>query len=341
MKREGCGLKRLVSLMVLFLTFSSLLAGCSGGNEKATKTNDSILTVYTTVYPLQYFTERIGGEYVQAQTIYPPGADEHTFEPSQKDIIKLAEADLFVYIGLGLEGFAERSQQSLKNEEVVLLAAGEQINFENENEALHEDEEGHGDHHEQANHDGHEEIDEHDGHHHHGDIDPHVWLDPIYSKQLAEAIKDELIKQMPEKAAAFEKNYKSLIEELDQLDQSFKNLVDSVQNKQFIVSHAAYGYWEKRYGLQQINVSGISSSSEPSQKQLANIIEIAQEHNLKYIFFEQNISSKLTKIIQDAINGEALTLHNLSVLTDEDLKNNRDYFSIMEDNLKALEKGLN
>lgn len=340
MKREGCGLKRLVSLLILVLTFSLLLAGCGGSNEKATKTNDSILTVYTTVYPLQYFTERIGGEYVQAQTIYPPGADEHTFEPSQKDIIKLAEADLFVYIGLGLEGFAERSQQSLKNEEVVLLVAGEQIDFEkeeNENEAHHEAEEGNEDHHEQANHDGHEEDDGH----HHGDIDPHVWLDPIYSKQLAEAIKNELIKQMPEKGEAFEENYRSLIEELDQLDQSFKNLVDSVQNKQFIVSHAAYGYWEKRYGLQQISVSGVSSSSEPSQKQLANIIEIAQEHNLKYIFFEQNISSKLTKIIQDAINGDALTLHNLSVLTDEDLKNNRDYFSIMEDNLKALKKGLN
>lgn len=331
MKREGCGLKRLASLLVLFLVFSLVLAGCEGSNEKVTKTNDSTLTVYTTVYPLQYFAERIGGEFVQAETIYPPGADEHTFEPSQRDIIKLAEADLFVYIGLGLEGFAERSEQSLKNEGVVLLAAGEQIDFEKEEgetEDHHHGEEGH-------------EEEEHDGHHHHGDIDPHVWLDPIYSKQLAETIKDELIKQMPAESEAFEENFASLIEELDGLDHSFKNLVDSVDNKQFIVSHAAYGYWEKRYGLEQINVSGISSSSEPSQKQLTNIIKIAQEHNLKYIFFEQNINSKLTEIIQDAINGEALTLHNLSVLTDEDLKNGRDYFSIMEDNLEALEKGLN
>lgn len=341
MKREGCGLKRLASLLILFLTFSLLLVGCEDSNEKVTKTNNGTLTIYTTVYPLQYFAERIGGEFIQAETIYPPGADEHTFEPSQKDIIKLAQADLFVYIGLGLEGFAERTEQSLKNENVVLVAAGEQIDFEKEESGTEEHHHGEEGHEEHAHHDEHVDQDDHDGHHHHGDIDPHVWLDPIYSKQLAAVIKDELIKQIPDKKDAFEENFTSLIEELEGLDQNFKNLVGSVNNKQFIVSHAAYGYWEKRYGLQQINVSGISSSSEPSQKQLTNIIKIAQEHNLKYIFFEQNINSKLTEIIQDAINGEALTLHNLSVLTDEDLKNNRDYFSIMEDNLKALKKGLN
>lgn len=329
-------MKRLASLLILFMTLSLLLAGCGGSNGKVTKTSDSTLTVYTTVYPLQYFAERVGGEFVQAETIYPPGADEHTFEPSQKDIIKLAEADLLVYIGLGLEGFAERSEQILKNEDVVLLAAGEQIDFEKGESAQDHRDEGHEEH----AHDEHVEGDDYDGHHDHGDIDPHMWLDPIYSKQLAETIKDELIKQMPDNKEAFEENFESLIEELDGLDQSFKNLVDNVNNKQFIVSHAAYGYWENRYGLEQISVSGISSSSEPSQKQLANIIKIAENHNLKYIFFEQNINSKLTEIIQDAINGEALTLHNLSVLTDEDLKDGRDYFSIMEDNLQALKKGL-
>ena len=47
------------------------------------------LSVYTTVYPLQYFTERIGGEHVDVQSIYPPGADEHSFDPTQKDMIAL------------------------------------------------------------------------------------------------------------------------------------------------------------------------------------------------------------------------------------------------------------
>ena len=73
------------SVLVLF----SIITGCS--KESADKENEKLLQVYTTVYPLQYFSEQIGGEFVNAKTIYPPGADEHTFEPSQKDMMSLAE----------------------------------------------------------------------------------------------------------------------------------------------------------------------------------------------------------------------------------------------------------
>ena len=88
------------------------------------------LTVYTTVYPLQYFTESIGGNVVQVETVYPPGSDEHTFDPSQKDMMKLADSDLFIYVGLGLEGFVEKAKSTLENEKVTLLAAGEHIHLE-------------------------------------------------------------------------------------------------------------------------------------------------------------------------------------------------------------------
>ncbi len=321
-------MKKPAFLLTLFIAAVLLLSGCGGKNEKTSGVDDQVLTVYTTVYPLQYFTERIGGEFVDSKTIYPPGVDEHTYEPTQKDMIKLADADLFIYIGLGLEGFADRAGKSLEKEHVVLVAAGERIDIENDG---HEEEEHNS--HKHGHHDEHG--------HHHGHIDPHLWIDPVYSRQLAEVIKNELIKQMPENEAIFTENYQSLVQDLERLDNRFKQLASQVKNKQFIVSHAAYGYWEKRYGLEQISISGISSSSEPSQKELTNIVKTAEKHGLQYIFFEQNIPSKLTEIVQEAINGEALTLHNLSVLTEEDLKKKRDYFSIMEDNLKALEKGLN
>ena len=99
-------------------------------SKKENVQSDRQLTVYTTVYPLQYFTEVIGGNFVQVKTIYPPGSDEHTFEPSQKDMMKLADSDLFIYVGLGLEGFVEKAKSTLKNEKVTLLAAGEHIHIE-------------------------------------------------------------------------------------------------------------------------------------------------------------------------------------------------------------------
>src|SRR5690606_5033343 len=128
--------------------------------------------------------------------------------------------------------------------------------------------------------------------HHHGGIDPHVWIDPIYAKQLAATIKDELVKKMPEHEKEFNKNYNKLANELDNLDKSFQQLADKAKIKKFIVAHAAYGYWEKRYGLEQISIAGMSSSSEPDQQQLANVMQTAETHGFKYVFMEQNIPSK-------------------------------------------------
>lgn len=111
--------KRSILSFLLIMSVSFLLVGCS--ETTGTKKNDDSLTIYTTVYPLQYFAERLGGNYVQVDTVYPPGADEHTFEPTQKDMMKLADSDLFIYIGLGLEGFVESSKDTLKNEHVKLV----------------------------------------------------------------------------------------------------------------------------------------------------------------------------------------------------------------------------
>ncbi|EFV77071.1 hypothetical protein HMPREF1013_02690 [Bacillus sp. 2_A_57_CT2] len=349
--------------LVFILGLILVLSGCS--DDKPEENSSNKTTVYTTVYPLQYFTERIGGDALEVETIYPPGSDEHTFEPSQKDMMKLADSDLFIFIGLGLEGFVEKAKETLKNEKVKMVAAGENIEFvhsdenhdpaheaeEHADEAEHEEE--HADEHGAESEDGHEhegeseeghdhEGESEEGHDHsHGDIDPHVWLDPLYSKELAESIKDALVEQMPQQKEQFEQNYLELAQELDLLHNDFEQTIQNAEHKEFIVSHAAYGYWEERYGLDQISVSGLNSSSEPTQKELQKIIAEAKEHDLKYVFFEQNVSSRLTEILQKEIGAEPLMLHNLSVLTEENISENQTYFTLMEDNLASLKKALN
>ncbi|MFK4996622.1 metal ABC transporter substrate-binding protein [Bacillus sp. N9] len=104
-------------LSLLFTIFILMFAtGCQKNepNQVAKVSGDTKLDVYTTVYPLQFITERIGGEHVEVKTVYPPGADEHTYEPTQRDMIKLADADLFLYIGLGLESFVGKAEETLK-----------------------------------------------------------------------------------------------------------------------------------------------------------------------------------------------------------------------------------
>lgn len=311
-------------------TIVALLAAC--GSEEQNSSEDTI-SVYTTVYPLQYFTERIGGEFVNVQSIYPAGANEHSFEPTQKDMMALADADMFFYIGQGLEGFVENAKKTLANEHVKLVATANNISeaqFHISTGHVHaEDEEEH-------DHDHEGEHGEH-GHHEH---DTHVWLSPVLSKELALAIKDELVATLPEQEAFFTKNYEALTKELDQLNADFEEMAASTAKKTFFVSHAAFGYIAGHYGFNQVPVAGLNSQSEPSQKQLAKIVDLAKAENIQYIFFEQNVSSNLTSVIQKEVGAEALTLHNLSVLTKDDIKNNETYFTLMQHNIEQLAKAL-
>ena len=69
-------------------------------------TADETLLVYTSIYALADFTEKIGGEFVEVESIYPPNADAHTYEPTSKDMVNIAESDIFIYSGVGMEPFA-------------------------------------------------------------------------------------------------------------------------------------------------------------------------------------------------------------------------------------------
>ncbi len=386
----------------IILVLSLFLSGC--GEKQSTESEDT-LSIYTTIYPLEYFTTKIGGEFVTVTSVIPPGSDAHTFEPTAKTMTEIADADAFIYSGVGLEGFVDAAKKSLEKEKVTFIEAGAGIKLldadhdhaheeddhaheegdhahEEDDHAHEEDEHAHeeddhaheeddhaheeddhaheeddhaheeddhaheeDDHaHEEDDH-AHEEDDhahEEDDHdHNHGDEDPHVWIDPILSITLAENIKNALSELMPKHQDEFEKNFQQLKSELQALDQEFQTVISESEHKEILVSHAAYGYWEERYGLNQISVSGLSPTQEPSQKQLQTIIETAQEHNIKYVIFEENVTGKIAEVVQKEIGAEALTLHNLESLTEDDIKNNEDYFSLMRKNLETLKKALN
>ncbi|MDF2536377.1 MAG: adhesin [Bacillales bacterium] len=312
-------LRKLIFTLMISTLLLTTLTSCGQSDNKKDRHK---LAIYTTVYPLEFFTEQIGGEYVKVQSIYPNGSDEHTFEPTQRDFIKLADSELFFYIGFGVEGFVTKAKSILKNEKVKMVAIGEKVQIPKIEEP-------------------HEEDSDEDTHNHADEINPHIWLDPIYCIEMAETIKSELIKKVPTHQKDFEANFEILKDKLIQLDQSYREVAKTSKTKEFLVSHAAFSYWETRYGLKQLPVLGLSTTDEPTQNQLKNLVELAKEHQLKIILVEQNISEKITNIVKKEINGSTLPIHNLSILTEKDIKDHNDYFTISEKNLKSLEKALN
>lgn len=344
MRRGFIVKKRAVIAAVLSLA----LAACSNEEDKTTtsieESEDSRLTVYTTIYPLEYFAERIGSDTVNVKSIMPAGADEHTYEPTTKTVLDVAEADLFLYNGLNLEPFAEKMEETLAKEEVKIVNVGEQVDIEvhsHENhlqaeETTNEEEIG-------ITEDSHaheEEPAEGSDDHNHGGVDPHIWIDPIMAIEIASAVKNELVTLNPEEKEKYNENFKLLKTDLESLDEQFHTMIDAAEKKEILVSHAAYGYWEEAYGLQQLSIAGLSSTEEPSQKELKEIADTATEHDIKYVIFEQNVTPKVAKVIQHEMGADSLRLHNLSTLTEEDIENNEDYISIMKQNIEVLKTAL-
>ncbi|RSL29190.1 ABC transporter substrate-binding protein [Salibacterium salarium] len=339
MAKKRCTLILLVMFTVLFI------AACTGEEQNMAEKEESgenqveALQIYTTLFVWEDFAEKIGGEEVEAENIIPAGADPHSFEPTSQTMIDIAESDLFMLNGAGMEGFADAVDETMEKEGVSSLevtSGMDLIGFQEEHNHSHNhtDEHNH-DHGEEHGHD----HGEGNGHNH-GDVDPHIWLDPVRSMKAVDNIKDKLIDLRPEREDFFEENAAELKNELEALDKTFTEMADAAENQQFIVSHAAYGYWEERYGLEQIGVSGLSPSDEPSQKELKSIIDTVEEANISHVMFEQNVSSKVTEVLQEEVGAEALQLHNLSVRTEEERENNEDYFQLMRQNIDNLDTAL-
>ncbi|WP_102027108.1 metal ABC transporter solute-binding protein, Zn/Mn family [Salirhabdus sp. Marseille-P4669] len=328
----------------LSLLMISTVVGCKALEKNtSTDTESQKVKIYTTIYPLADFTQKIAGDLVDVESIIPSGTDSHTFEPSSKQMIEIAQADAFIYNGFGLEPYAETITDALHKEDTLMIEATksvETIQHEHNHAVevstdLHEEEEHDLEHAEEST-----SFDYDDHGHSHGDMDPHVWLDPYRSITVASNIRDSLVELMPEAEDTFNQNFEALKKELEALDKEFHTLIESKENPQMIVSHAAYGYWEEAYGIQQIAITGISPTDEPSQKELEEIIKLANDLEISYLIFEKNVSPSVARVIQDEIQAEPLYLNNLETLTEEDMENGEDYFSLMRKNLETLDLAL-
>src|SRR5699024_1042758 len=212
------------------------------------------------------------GEYVEVETILPPGADPHNYEPTSKMMVDIAGSDMFLFNGANLETYAGKIESALSEEDVLVVEASHNVSLEEhihpgEEESHNEEDEQHtGDEHAHSSSDS-----DHD--HSHGDQDPHIWLDPIRSIELARNIKDSFIELMPEQSEMFDENFHQLEDRLIALDEAFHEKLKNRSTNDILVTHAAYGYWEQSYGIEQVSIAGLSPSQEPSQKQIEEILE--------------------------------------------------------------------
>ncbi|WP_271399065.1 metal ABC transporter solute-binding protein, Zn/Mn family [Salinicoccus roseus] len=310
------------------------LAACGSSTTDSNETDDDVLTIYTTVFPLKSFAEQIGGGSVSVETIYPNGADIHTYEPTQKDMLEYAEGDLFIYTADDLDPVSQKIRGAVEDHTVFFPAADGIPEEAFEHDHGHEEaEEGHEDDHDHESEEGHED------HGHENGTDPHIWLDPNLSIEMASAIKDQLVEMDPDNASDYTENFEALEQELTDIDAELASITEDPLRDTVYISHESIGYLADRYHFEQVGISGLNNQ-EPSQQELTHIIEDIEAKEIPYILYEQNITSKITDTIREETNTEPLEFHNLSVLNDED-DQEATYQSIMQDNIEVLDRVLN
>ena len=153
-------------------------------------------------------------------------------------------------------------------------------------------------------------------------------------------IKDALVQVDRENSRYYEENYNFYAEKLDELDKKYKEAAASFSRKEIVVSHAAYGYLCSAYGLEQFSLEGIASDSEPTPARMAEIIDFIRKHDVSVIFFDGLSSSKVVDAVARETGARTAVLSPLEGISAEDLEAGKDYFSIMEENLKALSDAL-
>ena len=153
---------------------------------------------------------------------------------------------------------------------------------------------------------------------------------------VAKAVASKFSEVDPANSETFESNLSAFVTKLENLDEKFVSGLASCERNLIVTSHAAFGYLADAYGLNQEAISGLSPESEPTPKRLNEIGKEARADVTTTIFFETLASPKVAQTLADDLNIEAAVLDPI-----EGISEGQTYFSIMESNLKALQKALN
>lgn len=309
-------MKKLLSMIMVAVLIMGL-AACGKVAEEPEQ-QQSGLKIYASFYPMQFLASQIAGDKAQVISLVPAGVEPHDWEPKPKTMAELQESDMLVYNGAGMEAWLVDFLPSLQK------AGVKTVDSSNGLELLPFDEEN-----EEENHKGEELA-----------YDPHVWVSPAKYKQQAQNVLNALIEVDAANQDYYKSNYDKLALDLDKLDSDFKAAVAGFKSKVFIVSHSAFEYLAREYGLTQLPIRGVTPQAEPSPAKLAELVQICKENDIKYIFFESLVSPKLSETLANEVGAETLVLNDGQGITEEQMKQGRSYITIMYENLENLKKAL-
>ncbi|MQG64671.1 MAG: zinc ABC transporter substrate-binding protein [SAR202 cluster bacterium] len=296
----------------------ALVIGACGGDSENTSENpdqeNTRLKVVTTVSPITSIVENIGGPRISLEGVVPEGVNSHTFEPTPSMAKLMAGADLIIINGLFLEEPTLALAESNKKDDAVILALGDrsvtpdewQFDFTFPESAGHPN--------------------------------PHLWPDPNLGLRYAELVQDRLAALDPDNAAYYAGNLELFRGKVEKMDQAIRAAVATVPegNRKLLTYHDSWAYFAKQYGMEVIGAVQPSNFSQPSVREVAELIDQVKELGLPAVFGSEVFSSDVLEAIASEADAQFI-----DDLADDDLPGKpgdpgHTYLGLMKQNLTAM-----
>ena len=305
--------KAAITLIITILLIILIGAAATTNFSPSTPTSKtSKLKVLATFYPLYDFAQNVGGNRIEASLLVPETLDVHDFEPTPSSIQLVADADVLIYNGAGLETWISEIINAAGNSKLVLVDSSQGIEllpvspqFQRNNET----------------------------------VDPHIWLSPILAKQQVDTILQGLIQAHPADSQYFTQNALGYKAKLDDLNSEALNATTNVATRFFVTFHEAFGYFAQEYNLTQIPIAG-PFQEEPTPSDIQNVIYAIEQYHLLYVGYESLENPAISQSISSQTNAKLIRMNPIEGLTARDKAAGKDYISLMKENITNIGSAL-
>ena len=321
---------------------SSVSTETESANAKTTEGEGKKIKVVSTIFPSYDWAKEVVGDLKDSYDftlLLDKGTDLHSYQPTADDIAKIAEADLFIYVGGESDGWVDDALKVATNKDMKVINLVEVLGDKAKTEEVVEGMQA-------------EEEEEHSGEIAEGgeaceenEIDEHVWLSLKNASGYVKSIEEALADIDKKNAAIYEKNADAYISKLNDLDKEYKDVVDASTNKTVLFGDRfPFRYLVDDYGLKYYAAFvGCSAETEASFNTVVFLANKVDELNLGDVLTIENSDGKIAKTIIDNTkdkNKNVDVLNSMQSVTAKDVEGGETYLKIMQSNLEVLKKVL-
>lgn len=294
-------MKKIIAAATALLVAAGMFTGC-GASEKPTAQGDK-LKIVTTIFPEYDWTREILGdqsERAEVTMLLDNGVDLHSYQPTADDLIKIAECDLFIYVGGESDGWVESALASTSNPDRAVInlidTLGDSVKLEEVVEGMQETEHDHEEDEDHAH-----DVDEQEA-----ETDEHVWLSLGNAQAVCQKIAEKLGEIDPEHEQAYTQNALAYIDQLAALDAKYQAAVDAANNKTLVFGDRfPFRYLTEDYGLDYYAAFvGCSAETEASFETIRFLAEKTDALGLSHVLTIENPNHKIAETVVANTSGK-------------------------------------